>query len=78
MKTMERSLKRSTPRPTSEGNIPQKRKKSGERATQHHGASEDLDSDVEQLLNSSKTRQLGDRRGDRRSMCSTRARCPVM
>ena len=40
MKTMEYSLKRSTARPNSEDNIPQKQKKSGERATQHHGASE--------------------------------------
>ena len=55
MRTMEHSLKRWTPRPNSEDNIPQKRKKSGERATQHHGTREDLDSDVEQLLNSSKT-----------------------
>ena len=47
MKTMEHSLKRSVPKPNSEDNIPQKRKKSGERATQHHGASEDSDSDGE-------------------------------
>ena len=42
MKTMAHSLKRPTPRSNSEDNIP-------------HGTSEDLDSDAEQLRNSSKT-----------------------